>query len=60
MIREQLNAEPQLVRSSSEAPKATDQWEPAAGYWTWRGSRSVLRQLFGPSVSAATRRRVVA
>jgi len=64
MIREQLNAEPQLVRSSFEASKAIDQWEPATGYWTWRGSRSFLRQMFGfpdsTAISHASRRRVVA
>jgi hypothetical protein len=46
MIRKQLDAEPQPVRSFPEAPKAIDQREPAARYSTRRGSRSLLRMLF--------------
>ena len=45
MTRKQLDAEPQPERSSPEAPIATDQREPAAGYSTRRGSRSLLRDL---------------
>ena len=45
MTREQLDAEPQPERSSPEAPIATDQREPAAGFATRRGSRSLLRDL---------------
>src|ERR1035438_8493092 len=45
MTRKQLDAEPQPERSSSEAPIANDQREPAAGYSTRRGSRSLLRDL---------------
>ena len=46
MIRNQLDAEPQPVRSSSEAPKAIDQREPAAQCSTRRGSRSFLCDSF--------------
>src|SRR5665213_1090595 len=45
MTRKQLDAEPQLERSSPEAPIANDQREPVAGYSTRRGSRSLLRDL---------------
>jgi N-acetylglucosamine repressor len=45
MTRKQLDAEPQPERSSPEAPIATDQREPAAGFSTRRGSRSLLRDL---------------
>jgi predicted NBD/HSP70 family sugar kinase len=45
MTRKQLDAEPQPERSSPEVPIATDQREPAAGYSTRRGSRSLLRDL---------------
>jgi len=45
MIRKQLDAEPQPVRSSLEAPKATDQEEPVAPNVTRRGSRSLHREL---------------
>jgi hypothetical protein len=41
MIRKELDAEPQLVRPSLEAPKAIDQREPVAPYLTRRGSRSL-------------------
>ena len=45
MTRKQLDAEPQPERSSPEASTATDQREPAAGFSTRRGSRSLLRDL---------------
>jgi N-acetylglucosamine repressor len=45
MTRKQLDAEPQPGRSSPEAPTANDQREPAAGFSTRRGSRSLLRDL---------------
>src|ERR1700678_1445249 len=45
MTRKQLNAGPQPQRSSPEAPSASDQREPAAGFSTRRGSRSLLRDL---------------
>jgi hypothetical protein len=46
MIRKQLDAEPQPVRPSREAPNAIDQREPAALYLTRRGSRSLLHKSF--------------
>lgn len=45
MTRKQLDAQPQPERPSIEVPIATDQREPAAGYTTRRGSRSLLRDL---------------
>lgn len=45
MTRKQLDAQPQPERPSLEAPTATDQREPAAGFTTRRGSRSLLRDL---------------
>ena len=45
MTRKQLDAQPQPERSSHEVPNAGDQREPAAGYTTRRGSRSLLRDL---------------
>jgi N-acetylglucosamine repressor len=45
MTRKQLDAEPQPERPSPEAPIAIDQREPAVGYSTRRGSRSLLRDL---------------
>ena len=45
MTRKQLDAQPQPERPSTEVPIATDQREPAAGYTTRRGSRSLLRDL---------------
>jgi len=45
MTRKQLDAQPQPERSSREVPNAGDQREPAAGYTTRRGSRSLLRDL---------------
>jgi N-acetylglucosamine repressor len=45
MTRKQLDVEPQPERSSPEALIVTDQREPAAGYSTRRGSRSLLRDL---------------
>ena len=48
MIRNQLDAEPQPVRPSHEAPKAIDQWEPAALDLTRRGSRSLLHKKIVP------------
>lgn len=44
MNRKQIDAQPQPERPSLEAP-ANDQREPAAGYSTRRGSRSLLRDL---------------
>ncbi|MGD0693140.1 MAG: ROK family protein [Acidimicrobiales bacterium] len=45
MTRRQLDFGPQPEGSSSEAQIANDQKEPAAGYSTRRGSRSLLRDL---------------
>ena len=45
MTRKQLDAQPQPERSSTEDHDANDQREPAAGFSTRRGSRSLLRDL---------------
>jgi N-acetylglucosamine repressor len=45
MTRKQLDAQPQPERSSREVLNASDQREPAAGFSTRRGSRSLLRDL---------------
>jgi hypothetical protein len=48
MIRNQLDAEPQLVRPSHEASEAIDQWEPAADLTRRAPDHFLVRRIFQP------------